>query len=65
MSLVIISKVSLTFVGRKLFRDVGLQVEPGDRIGIVGPNGSGKTTLLRLIAGEISPDSGEIKRGRG
>lgn len=65
MSLVIISKVSITFVGRKLFRDVGLQVEPGDRIGLVGPNGSGKTTLLRLITGEISPDSGEIKRGRG
>ncbi len=65
MSLVIISKVSITFVGRRLFRDVGLQVEPGDRIGLVGPNGSGKTTLLRLMAGEISPDSGEIKRGRG
>ncbi len=65
MSLVIISKLSLTFLGRKLFYEIGLQVEPGDRIGLVGPNGSGKTTLLRLIAGEISPDSGEIKRGRG
>ncbi len=65
MSLVIISKLSLTFVGRKLFHEIGLQVEPGDRIGLVGPNGSGKTTLLRLIVGEISPDSGGIKTGRG
>ena len=65
MSLVIISKLSLTFAGRRLFHEIGLQVEPGDRIGLVGPNGSGKTTLLRLIAGEISPDSGEIKTGRG
>jgi len=65
MSLVIISKLSLTFVGRSLFHEIGLQVEPGDRIGLVGPNGSGKTTLLRLIAGEISPDSGGIKTGRG
>ena len=65
MSLVIISNLSLAFLGRKLFHEIGLQVEPGDRIGLVGPNGSGKTTLLRLIGGEISPDIGEIKRGRG
>jgi ATP-binding cassette subfamily F protein 3 len=65
MSLVVISKLSLAFVGRKLFHEIGLQVEPGDRIGLVGPNGSGKTTLLRLIAGEISPDSGGIMTGSG
>ncbi len=65
MSLVTISRVSLSFSGRDIFHDIGLQVEPGDRIGLVGPNGSGKTTLLRLIVGEISPETGEIGERRG
>src|SRR5690606_32316266 len=37
-------------------------LSPGTRIGLMGPNGSGKTTLLRLLAGEIEPDQGTIKR---
>ena len=37
----------------------------GDRVGILGPNGSGKTTLLRILLGELSPQSGEIKMGVG
>jgi ATP-binding cassette subfamily F protein 3 len=64
MGLITISKVSLSFLGRRLFHEIGLQVGPGDRIGLVGPNGSGKTTLLRLITGQTSPDSGEIKTGK-
>jgi len=65
MSLVTITDLSLSFLGKQLFRDVGMQLDPGDRIGLVGPNGSGKTTLLRLIAGEITPDKGEIARAKG
>lgn len=65
MSLITISQLSLSFLGRELFREIGIQVEPGDRIGLVGPNGSGKTTLLRLIAGEISSDKGEITTAKG
>jgi ATP-binding cassette subfamily F protein 3 len=65
MSFVIISHLSISFLGKNLFQEIGLQVEPGDRIGLVGPNGSGKTTLLRLIGGEISPDIGEIKKKKG
>ncbi len=65
MSLVTISGVSLSFSGRDIFHDIGLQVEPADRIGLVGPNGSGKTTLLRLIVGEISPETGKIVHRRG
>lgn len=61
MSLVTAIKVSLNFVERRIFNQIGLQINPGDRIGLVGPNGSGKTTLLRIIMGEITPDGGEIK----
>lgn len=65
MSLVTVLKVSLAFAGKNVFNRIGLQVEPGDRIGLIGPNGSGKTTLLRLIMGQMSPDSGEIRVTKG
>ena len=42
---------------------VSLQVNAGDRIGIVGPNGAGKTTLLRLLLGQLAPDSGRASLG--
>lgn len=61
MSLVTIMKVSLNFFERQIFNKIGLQVNPGDRIGLVGRNGSGKTTLLRIIKGEIIPESGEVR----
>jgi ATP-binding cassette, subfamily F, member 3 len=65
MSLLTIVKASLSFTGRQIFNEIGLQVEPRDRIGLVGPNGSGKTTLLRLIIGEIALDSGEVRVAKG
>jgi ATP-binding cassette subfamily F protein 3 len=43
-----------------LFEDVSLQVNRGDRIGLVGPNGTGKSTLFSLLLGEVSPDGGTI-----
>jgi ATP-binding cassette subfamily F protein uup len=46
-----------------VLRDVDLVVEPGGRLGVVGPNGSGKSTLLRLVAGELEPDVGTMRRG--
>jgi ATP-binding cassette subfamily F protein 3 len=57
--------LSLTFVGREILKEVNFQVEPADRIGLVGPNGSGKTSLLRMIVGELSPDKGEIRITKG
>src|SRR3989440_1046772 len=55
-----VSQLSKSFAGRRLFDDVSLQVNRGDRIGLVGPNGAGKSTLFSLILGEVSPDSGTI-----
>jgi ATP-binding cassette, subfamily F, member 3 len=46
--------------GRTLFNDVSINVPAGHRVGLVGPNGVGKSTLFKIIAGEISPDSGQI-----
>src|SRR5207253_2098013 len=49
-----------SFAGRALFDDVSLQVNRGDRIGLVGPNGAGKSTLFALLLGDASPDNGTI-----
>jgi ATP-binding cassette subfamily F protein 3 len=65
MSLVAVLNLSLSFVGREILREANFQVEPGDRIGLVGPNGSGKTSLLRMIVGELQPDKGEIRIAKG
>jgi ATP-binding cassette subfamily F protein 3 len=65
MSLVTVLNLSLTFVGREILKEVNFQVEPGERIGLVGPNGSGKTSLLRMIVGELPPDRGEIRIAKG
>lgn len=48
---------------KTLFSDFNVRVLQGERIGIVGRNGSGKSTLLKILLGEISPSSGEIKKG--
>jgi ABC transport system ATP-binding/permease protein len=48
--------------GRRLFGPLDLQLGPGDKLGLLGENGSGKSTLLKLLAGELEPDAGEIKR---
>src|SRR2546430_14632252 len=60
-----ISQVTKAFAGRVLFRDATLQVNRGDRIGLVGPNGAGKSTLFSLILGEESADEGTIVFQRG
>jgi ABC transport system ATP-binding/permease protein len=51
------------FGERTLFKGVNLIVQPGERIGLVGPNGVGKTTLLRTLLGQLPPDSGTVTIG--
>src|SRR2546430_12804477 len=55
-----ISQVTKAFAGRVLFEEASLQINRGDRVGLVGPNGAGKSTLFALILGEASPDEGKI-----
>src|SRR5512133_116754 len=55
-----VAQLSKSFAGRALFDDVSLQVNRGDRIGLVGPNGAGKSTLFALLLGDVSPDKGTI-----
>ncbi len=53
------------YAGRAVFAGIDWHIRPGDRIGLCGENGAGKTTLLRLLAGEVSPDGGEVQIARG
>ncbi len=55
-----ISQVTKAFAGRVLFQEASLQVNRGDRVGLVGANGAGKSTLFSLILGEASPDEGKV-----
>jgi ATP-binding cassette, subfamily F, member 3 len=60
-----VSQVSKSFGGRTLFSDASLQVNRGERIGLVGPNGAGKSTLFSLLLGEASPDEGRVSIEKG
>ncbi len=55
--------VSVAFAERRLLSHVTWRLGPGQRVALVGANGSGKTTLMRLLAGDRTPDSGEVDRG--
>ena len=44
---------------------VSVRLAPGHRLGVVGPNGVGKSTLLALLAGELTPESGSVRRVPG
>src|SRR5215471_915771 len=54
------SRIGKQYGRQVLFVDASFQLNPGDKVGLVGPNGSGKTTLFRMIVGEETPDEGDV-----
>jgi ATP-binding cassette subfamily F protein uup len=57
--------ISVSYGDLKVLDGVTLDVQRGDRIGIVGPNGAGKSTLLSVLLGELEPDAGTVATGTG
>jgi ABC transport system ATP-binding/permease protein len=58
-----LDRVSLSFGGRPVIRNLSTTLLRGDKVGIIGPNGAGKTTLLNVLLGRLAPDSGTVKLG--
>src|SRR6059058_2645474 len=54
------ARINKQYGRQVLFVDASFQLNPGEKVGLVGPNGSGKTTLFRMITGEEQPDEGEV-----
>lgn len=65
MAYINIQSVSLAFSITRLFEEISLTIEQGEKVALVGRNGSGKSTLLKLIKGNIRPDSGTIAIQKG
>jgi len=60
-----LDKVTVTYIAHPIFTDLSWAVHDDHCVGLVGPNGSGKSTLLRLLAGQLSSDTGFINRQSG
>jgi ATP-binding cassette, subfamily F, member 3 len=57
--------VSKSFGSQDVLRDVSFQINPSEKIGLIGANGAGKTTLLKVLSGVYEPDSGAVTRKSG
>ncbi|HRT32363.1 MAG TPA: ATP-binding cassette domain-containing protein, partial [Anaerolineae bacterium] len=56
-----VSNVTKYYGNELILKDVSFVLNPGERVGLIGPNGSGKTTLLRIITGQLAPDAGGVQ----
>ena len=62
MALLRLRDITFSYGGASLLDGVSLEIQPGERIGLMGRNGAGKSTLLRLLRGTLQPDDGVIER---
>ncbi len=64
MSLITATNLARSFGAVDIFSDLSITIPPRGRLAIVGPNGVGKTTLLRILAGEDTPNRGQVMRAK-
>ena len=62
MALINLRDVVVSFGGPVLLDGLNLQIDAGERVCLVGRNGAGKSTLMKVLAGQITPDDGQIER---
>ncbi len=65
MALISIQEATLKFSGPLIFDRLNLQLEPGERVALLGRNGAGKTTLMKVMAGQLELDEGQINLQKG
>ncbi|MDO9516367.1 MAG: ATP-binding cassette domain-containing protein, partial [Syntrophales bacterium] len=65
MPLISLQNITLSFGGPPILQEINLQIDPGERVCLIGRNGEGKSSLMKLISGDLEPDSGTIIRQRG
>src|ERR1051326_4004397 len=58
-----LSKISVSYDGSRILRDISLEVAPGQVVCLMGRNGVGKTTTLKSIVGTVKMDTGSVKLG--
>src|SRR5258708_94642 len=63
ISVVSAKRLMVRYGPQTVLDDASLNIEEGERLGLVGPNGSGKSTFLKIVAGDQLPDTGEVARG--
>ena len=62
MPLIRLSNVSIAYGTHALLKNSDFQLDPGERVGLLGRNGEGKSTLMKIIAGNVHADNGEVWR---
>jgi len=60
--MLVIDDLTVRIAGRTLLENASASIPTGARVGLIGRNGAGKTTLFGVIAGDIAPEHGEVRR---